>query len=304
MINEYSYNQYNYWTIPLTDLPTRGLFYDPNAMIKLRGMTVMEVKFLATYQPMLATEICNEILSKCAILDNIKLEDLYLPDRMYLIFWIRNNSFTNRNGYNLHIKACEHCKQPYDTSIKLEEFNIKYLDEFESSVFLPDTNIDMPISIPKFKDSLEKPTDDTETVALYLDTQNTFEDKCKFVENLTALDYATLYNHVVKNSCGFQELFEIRCPHCGAVSHVMLKMHDDTLFNAVKLFDILETITRICKYSNLQITNDWSWVEVEIEQQVINKLIKEEEEQNRKEIAKAKASANAHTPSMPSRPHF
>lgn len=298
----FAYNQYNYWNIPLYELPTRGQFYNPNAIIKLRNLSVMEVKFLATYQPALATEICNEILSKCLILENIKLEDIYLPDRMYLVFWIRNNSFTSRNGYKLKIKQCEHCKQEYDATITLEQFNIKYLDNnFVDTIYLPDTNIQLPIAIPKFYESLNKPQDEIDTVAMYINSTNTFADKKLFVENLSALDYSVLYNHLALNSCGFQEMFEIVCPHCNGISHINLKINDEHLFSSVKLFEILETITRISKYSNIQITNDWSWVEVEIEQQVINKLIKEEEELSRKELAKAKQQA--HVPGVGSIQH-
>lgn len=126
--SQFAYSNYNYWTIPLSELPTRGQFYNPNAIIKLRGLSVMEVKFLATYQPAIATEICNEILTKCAYFENITLQDLYLPDRTYLIFWIRNNSFSNRNGYSIEVKECEHCKGAYTHNIKLEDFNIKQLD--------------------------------------------------------------------------------------------------------------------------------------------------------------------------------
>lgn len=303
MINpaNFAYNNYNYWTIPLNELPTRGLFYNKNAVIKLRGLSVMEVKFLATYQPAIATEICNEILSKCAYFENISLEDLYLPDRTYLIFWIRNNSFSNRNGYGIDVKECEHCKNPYSYNIKLENFNIKQLDTFIPSVALPDAKIDLPLCIPKFKDSLYKVEDEIETAALYINTTNTYDERKHFVENLSAKDFAILSSVLNVNYCGFQDMFEIQCPHCKGVTHVMIKIHDDNMFSFVKLFDILETITRISKYANLQITNDWSWIEVEMEQEVINKLAKEEEEQGKKELAKAKAQA--HVPSVPGIPH-
>lgn len=299
---QYSYDKYNYWNIPLSELPTRGLFYNPNAKIKLRNLSVMEVKFLATYQPALATEICNEILAKCTYMENIELEDLYLPDRAYLAFWIRNNSFSNRNGYKLQIKECQHCKNPYEASITLENFNIQYLTGFEPSVYLPDSQLHLPISIPKFNDSLYKPVDEVESVALYINSTNTYEERKTFVENLSALDYAVLYSHLQKNSCGFQEVFEIECPHCHGTSHVRVKVNDENMFANVKLFDVLETITRISKYSNIQITNDWTWVEVELEQEVINKMIREEEQQSRKEIAKAKA--NSHVPPTPHIPHI
>lgn len=300
-IAQYSYSNYNYWTIPLHELPTRGVFYNKNTVIKLRGLSVMEVKFLATYQPVIATEICNEILAKCAYLENISLEEILLPDRTYLIFWIRNNSFSNRNGYGIEIKQCEHCKESYKHNIRLEDFQIKQLDNFIDNVYLPDTGINLPLCIPKFSDSLYKVEDEIETGALYIDTPNSFEDKKRFIENLSAKDYAILNSTLNNNYCGFQDLFEIQCPYCKGVTHIMIKMHDDNMFSFVKLFDILETITRISKYANLQITNDWSWIEVEMEQEVINKLAKEEEEQGKKELAKAKAQA--HVPSIPGVPH-
>lgn len=297
MINstQLSYNKYNYWTITLDELPTRGIFYNRNAIIKLRGLSVMEVKFLATYQPSIATEICNEILTKCAYFENITLQDLYLPDRMYLIFWIRNNSFSNRNGYTIEINECKHCKNKYTHNVKLEDFEVKQLDNFKPSVYLPDLDIELPLCIPKFDDSLYKPEDDIQTAALYINTTNSYMERLKFVENLSAKDYATLSSVLANNYCGFQDIFEVECPNCKGISYVMIKIFDDNMFSFVKLFDILETITRISKYANLQITNDWSWIEVEIEQEIINKLAKEEEEEGKKELSKAKA----HMPNMP-----
>ena len=68
------------------ELPSRGIFYNKNARIKVRTMSVLEVKFLATYKEQTATRICNEIINKCTILENLKIEDLLLPDRDYIIF--------------------------------------------------------------------------------------------------------------------------------------------------------------------------------------------------------------------------
>lgn len=295
--SQFAYSNYNYWTIPLSELPTRGQFYNPNAIIKLRGLSVMEVKFLATYQPAIATEICNEILTKCAYFENITLQDLYLPDRTYLIFWIRNNSFSNRNGYSIEVKECEHCKGAYTHNIKLEDFNIKQLDHFIPSVYLPDADVELPLCIPKFSESLFKAEDNVQTAALYINTTNSYYERVKFIEELTAKDYAILNSALINNYCGFQDLFEIECPHCKGLSHIMIKIYDDNMFSFVKLFDVLETITRISKYTHLQITNDWAWIEVEMEQEVVNKLAKEEEEEGKKELAKAKAQA--HVPHVP-----
>lgn len=276
--SQYSYDKYNYWNIPLSELPTRGRFYPKDAIIKMRSMSVLDVKFLATYRPELATEVCNELLFKCSYLENIRLEDLYLPDRIYLIFWIRNNSFTNGSSYVFDIKECPHCKNPYKAEVKLSDFQIKYLDnDFIKTVHLSDYNVEMPITIPKFADSLYKPKSYIEEMALWIDLNISYEEKCRLVENMSGLDSSELYNVVKNNFCGFEEDFQIHCPHCGGTTPVKIALTDDNLFTFVPLPNVLERIARICKYAHLQITNDWSWPEVEVMEQVINKIYKEEE---------------------------
>ena len=44
----HNYDNYNYWQVDPYELPTRGLMYPKNVKIKIRAMTVLEVKFLAT----------------------------------------------------------------------------------------------------------------------------------------------------------------------------------------------------------------------------------------------------------------
>lgn len=278
--SQYSYDKYNYWNIPLSELPTRGMFYNKDAKIKMRSMSVLDVKFLATYRPELATEVCNELLFKCSYLENIKLEDLYLPDRIYLIFWIRNNSFTNGSSYVFDVKECPHCSNSYKAEVKLSDFRIKYLDkEFVKKIFLEDYNVEMPITIPKFSDSLYKPKTSIEEMALWLNLNIPYKQKCNLIENMSGLDAAKLYNTIENNFCGFEKEFNIHCPYCGGTLPITIDLSDDKLFTHFPLSNILERIARICKYANLQITNDWAWPEVEVMEQVINKIYKEEEQE-------------------------
>ena len=58
----YNYDRFNYWEIYTEELPSRGIFYKKDARIRVRTMSVLEVKFLATYMEATATRICNEIL--------------------------------------------------------------------------------------------------------------------------------------------------------------------------------------------------------------------------------------------------
>lgn len=294
-----NYNDYNWWQLELDELPTKGLFYPPNTVIKTRSMSVLEVKLLATLIPETATVTCNEIINKCVYTEGIEISDLLLPDREYIVFWIRLNSFTASSGYEIKINQCQYCKSEFSKKISLLDFPIDYLSYFNPDVHLEDLDVDIKIKIPEFKDSTVNVKDDIGVMCLWLDCNNTFQDRYNFIASLTALDFITLKNHIDQNKCGVSHLLNIECPHCQGVNKINMILNDESIFGAVKLDDVLETITRIAKYANLQIDNKWSWPEVEAEQLVINKMVEEENEANQKEISKAKAQASSINTSIP-----
>lgn len=302
-----NYDNYNYWQIDPYELPTRGLMYPKDAKIKIRSMTVLEVKFLATLLPQTATTVCNELLEKCTILENLKYEDLYLPDRAFLIFWIRLNSFTSKTGYTINIPKCSGCGQPIEENITLESLKFKHLEKpFIDHVYLPDTKAELKISIPKYKDSYIIPQDEIEEVAMYIvDDSMTFEQKVDFITNISAYDYITIKSIIDENYCGIKSEYIIVCDNCHKAHSVPLTVNDNNLFTSINLMEILEMITRIAKYTNVQITNDWTWVEVEVENAIVDKMMQEENEKNKSEINRAKQQAHSvNVPSVPSVPHF
>jgi hypothetical protein len=77
-----------------------------------------------------------------------------------------------------------------------------------------------------------------------------------------------------------------------------------SIFNSFNLMDIINLTTRITKYTNVQISDDMSWAELEMLQEVTNAMIKEENDENAKQEAKAKAKAASMKSShMPRNPH-
>ena len=304
----HNYDNYNYWQIDPYELPTHGFMYPDNVKIKIRSMSVLEVKFLATLLPETATTVCNEILEKCTILENMDYDDLYLPDREYLIFWIRLNSFTTKAGYTISIPQCTECGKSIEEELELGNIKFKYLDKpFIDHVFLPDARKKIKLAIPKYKDSNIVTNDEIEDLALYIDNNKMdFDEKIDFIKNITAYDFITLKSVIDENYCGVNRNYVIVCNNCQKPHNVQLTINDQNLFNSVNLMQILETITRIAKYANLQITNDWPWIEVEVESKIIEQMIQEENERNKAELNRAKQQAHSvsvpHTPSMPSMP--
>ena len=102
----------NYWKLIKEEIPSMGYVYKPDSVIKIRPLNVQEVKYLSTLCPQNATDVINEIIQKCIILENIQFDELLLADREYLIFWLRANSFSINNGYELHLK-CDKCGEQF-----------------------------------------------------------------------------------------------------------------------------------------------------------------------------------------------
>ena len=74
--NLHTYDDFNFWQLDLNEFPSKGRLYPKNAKIKARSMSVLEVKFLATLTPQNATSICNELIEKCTILENLLFSGL------------------------------------------------------------------------------------------------------------------------------------------------------------------------------------------------------------------------------------
>ena len=62
----------NYWKIEFNDLPSLGQYYDSNTEIRIRTMTVRDVKYLATFNKSNAITITNELLQRCLKLKHLK----------------------------------------------------------------------------------------------------------------------------------------------------------------------------------------------------------------------------------------
>ena len=307
---------FNYWTLEPYELPSRGLYYPKDFEIRIRPLNVSEVKYLATLNSENATKVCNEILLRCIELKNITYNDIVLADREYMAFWIRCNSFTQNSGYTITVPHCKGCKEEVQKEIRLESFKTVYVKSDVKEVYLPDIGATISLKQPRIADlheycSMPNPDETIREYAMYLDSDNTIDEKYSFILKLTAYDFAILKDSIDQIHCGMHNELNIECPRCHALNPVKLIINDMSLFGATKLTDILTTITHIAKYAHLQIDNDWPWVEVELEQKIVNDMIEQENKETNKAMSKAnaqqaaaQAKANAAQHSMHSVPHY
>ena len=284
----------NYWKLDLKELPTMGKLYPEGTVIKIRPLNVQEIKYLATICEDNATDIINEILEKCLLLKNIEFEDIFLGDRTYLAFWVRINSFTKNSGYDINIKECDKCKNPYTTNIKLTDFEEKYITEDPQEIDLPDAGITLKLKYPTIRDLEVKCEDkEVEKFIRHIDVA----DKNvvileQFIRGLSALDYSIMKNTIDKMEIGFSNKVTIYCPLCGQPHTYTIEYTDMGLLGSVNIFEILEMTLRISKSMNYQIMDDMPWMEVEILQEAANKIDEEERKQMEKDNGKITMNRN------------
>lgn len=284
----------NYWKLDLKELPTMGKLYPEGTVIKIRPLNVQEIKYLATICEENATDIINEILEKCVLLKNIEFEDIFLGDRTYLAFWVRINSFTKNSGYDINIKECDKCKNPYTTNIKLTDFEEKYITEDPQEIDLPDAGITLKLKYPTIRDLEVKCEDkEVEKFIRHIDVA----DKNvvileQFIRGLSALDYSIMKNTIDKMEIGFSNQVTIYCPLCGQPHTYTIEYTDMGLLGSVNIFEILEMTLRISKSMNYQIMDDMPWMEVEILQEAANKIDEEERKQMEKDNGKITMNRN------------
>lgn len=284
----------NYWKLDLKELPTMGKLYPEGTVIKIRPLNVQEIKYLATICEENATDIINEILEKCLLLKNIEFEDIFLGDRTYLAFWVRINSFTKNSGYDINIKECDKCKNPYTTNIKLTDFEEKYITEDQQEIDLPDAGITLKLKYPTIRDLEVKCEDkEVEKFIRHIDVA----DKNvvileQFIRGLSALDYSIMKNTIDKMEIGFSNQVTIYCPLCGQPHTYTIEYTDMGLLGSVNIFEILEMTLRIAKSMNYQIMDDMPWMEVEILQEAANKIDEEERKQMEKDNGKITMNRN------------
>lgn len=296
---------FNYLEIELSELPSRGLLYSANARIRGRFLTIRDVKLLALQTEATATKIINEIIRKCFIFENLTIDDLYLCDRQYLAFWLRANSFVKQNGYKLEIKKCKTCNTGFSADIALDSLDINYLDRIPAPITLPVSGDIVKIKLPKMCDLKYVDDDmDIQMMARMIDVN----DPLKYVYELNARDYVALLDYCKRFNVGFNNVLELECPHCHFTNMVKIMMTDMSIFNSFNLMDIINLTTRITKYTTVQISDDMMWAELEMLQEVTNKMIKEENDETAKQEAKAKAKAASaraagRTPRTPHIPH-
>ena len=133
-------------------LPSKCLLYPEGTVITARPLKVIEVKKLATLNESSANFVINDILSSCV--RGIDVNNLYLADKVYIIFWLRAMSFKDPNyvvGF-----TCTNCGKESSYHFQINTVSVTHLDEeFNHTLILPDKGDSLYLDFLTVKDELD-----------------------------------------------------------------------------------------------------------------------------------------------------
>lgn len=134
----------------IVELPSRGIGY-PEGMNKvtIRNMTFEDEKILSESTP--DQDVVNLLLTRCV--DNLDPDILYAPDKIYLLYKIRELSY----GATVKLTGvCSNCKEENHLDVDLSQLPVVMASEdFTDTkvVDLPDLGKKIKLRIPRASDS-------------------------------------------------------------------------------------------------------------------------------------------------------
>jgi len=277
--------EYNYVEVNKAFMPTRGIGYHPLAKIETRMLSMGDVKLLSMMTDENMKGIYKELLRRCCRFTNMSIDDLYLADRDFLLFWIRSGSFVSNSGYSLDMKHCPHCDKAADITIKLEDFELDFAKKISDRLTISGLTIDL--TLPKIDDEPVRLKDlelsDILTYTNLLQLLGSVEACAQFLLTLDAASYLLLLKKIRKFRCGISDKLTLQCPICRQSFDTKLRLTDKDLMAQIPIDHILKLVIGICKYCNFQISDDMLYAEVEIMRKIVEEMSNEE----KKEMDKA-----------------
>ena len=113
----------NVW--PIDNLPSQYRLYPEGTKLFGRPLKVLEIKSLSTLNEDNINFILNDVISRCVT--GLKVEDITVADKLYIIFWLRANTY-KESGYTIDFK-CPDCGTKDKYEFQLDTLKIKYLSE-------------------------------------------------------------------------------------------------------------------------------------------------------------------------------
>jgi len=224
-------------------LPSRGAFYPKGTIIKARPLKVIEVKKLSALNESNADHIINDVVRRATT--GIAVEDMLVADKIYVIFWLRANTY-NEAGYAVDFH-CSKCDQDSSYEFTLNNLEVKYIKEETDP-----NNMTMKLAndqtvewtLPRVKDERKKskfhasydailPDIDEELLsqAVNIKTidgeEKNLLEKYNWITEVSPTNYSQMVTEMEKFECGIKPVLNVTCKKCGGTAPVAVTFRDE-----------------------------------------------------------------------------
>jgi len=234
----------NYWEIKT--LPTKYRLYPEGTVISARPLKVLEVKKLTSLNEYNADSIINDILRKCV--RGIDINDIYIGDKLYILYWLRANSFRD-NNYVVDFD-CPHCAKQSNYHFDINCVNINPIDDTysENDSIKLSNNDGLTIRFLRIKDEIGMVSFKERYTQLFSDSGDEIDDellalsfmissingrefepiaKYNYLLDMMPEDYSTLSTYIFDNSIGIKQYMTVKCSKCGGESQIGITFRPD-----------------------------------------------------------------------------
>lgn len=230
-------------------LPTKYKLYSKGTLIKARALKILEVKMLSSLNESNANYVINDVLRRC--IRGIELEDLYVADKIYLLYFLRANTFKD-SSYKVEFQ-CPKCEKSSNYNFELDVLKIHELGEEEFK------QIGKPVKTPsgheltfntyltiREEEEIQQFLKDNEKSMMKFDEE--ILSLCKMIEkidgqekgliqkymfvteDLTAPDFSFIRGHIEKIGVGLDPYVTAKCNECSGKSQLLLPFDPSFFF--------------------------------------------------------------------------
>lgn len=220
----------------ITGLPSEGRLYSNNVNIKARPLKIPELKKLSTMTEDNSDSVMYDVLRSS--IKGIDVDQILSPDKLYLIFWLRANTY-REPGYSVDFN-CKLCEQASSYDFNLTNLQVKYLDKdfTQDKLKFTLTNGDeisyhlMKIADEKLSNKFQKTyasilknMNETDVnYSVQIDSINGEElelvEKYEYVVGLEPKLYSQLKGYMKRFEFGIKTELNVTCNKCGGISPV------------------------------------------------------------------------------------
>lgn len=236
-------NNANYWTIE--GLPSRYKLYPEGTKIYGRPLKVLEIKKLSSINDTNADYVINEVLRKT--IKGIKIDDLYIADKLFIVFWLRANTYRD-SGYIVNF-TCSKCETESNYHFEINNLEVQNIGEdFDPNkeiklksgdiVKINFLTVSDSLIIERFKEMNTKLFGEIDNELINIaamikeinGNNSSLLEKYRFILEMDPGDFSYISQYIEKNGMGIKPYMNVKCNKCGGTAPVGITFHTSFLF--------------------------------------------------------------------------